>query len=67
MAIGIVKWFNSSKGYGFIEPSDKSKDIFFHISALLKANIMNINDGQKISYQIVSERGKDTASDIKLI
>lgn len=67
MATGIVKWFNFMKGYGFIEPSDKSKDIFLHISALQKSNIKSIQDGQKISYQVVSEKGKDTATDIELI
>ena len=67
MSTGIVKWFNANKGFGFIEPSDKSKDIFLHISALYKSNISNINEGQKVSYQITTERGKETAYDIKLI
>lgn len=67
MPTGTVKWFNPNKGFGFIEPSDKSKDVFLHISALQKANIMNINDGQKISYQVASERGKDSAVDIEIL
>jgi len=67
MITGTVKWFNINKGFGFIEPSDKSKDVFLHISALEKANIRNINEGQKVTYQVTTERGKDAAIDIKLI
>ena len=67
MLTGVIKWFNANKGFGFIEPSDKSKDIFLHISALEKANIRDINEGQKVSYQIANEKGKDAAVDIKLI
>jgi CspA family cold shock protein len=67
MAIGTVKWFNFSKGFGFIQPEDNSRDVFLHISALEKANINQLNDGQKISYQIASEKGKESAVDIKLI
>ena len=67
MAIGTVKWFNFSKGFGFIQPEDNSRDVFLHISALEKANINQLNDGQKISYQIASEQGKESAVDIKLI
>ena len=67
MAVGTVKWFNFSKGFGFIQPEDNSRDVFLHISALEKANINQLNDGQKISYQIASEKGKESAVDIKLI
>lgn len=67
MATGSVKWFNASKGFGFIQPEDNSPDVFLHISALEKANINNIADGQKISYEVINERGKTAASDIKLI
>jgi len=57
-----VKWFNSTKGYGFVEPSDKSKDVFIHISALEQAGIIDLKDGQKISYNIESHKGKVDAS-----
>ena len=67
MLTGVIKWFNANKGFGFIEPSDKSKDIFLHITALERANIRNINEGQKVSYQIANEKGKDAAIEIKLI
>ena len=67
MLTGVIKWFNANKGFGFIEPTDKSKDIFLHISALEKAGIRGINEGQKVGYQIANERGKDAAVDIKLI
>ena len=67
MNTGIVKWFNATKGYGFVEPSDKSKDVFIHISALEQAGIRDLKDGQKISYNIESHKGKISAVDIKLI
>ncbi len=67
MLTGVIKWFNANKGFGFIEPSDKSKDIFLHITALERANIRNINEGQKVGYQLGIERGKNLAVDIKLI
>ena len=67
MNTGIVKWFNATKGYGFVEPSDKSKDVFIHISALEQAGIIDLKDGQKISYNIESHKGKISAIDIKLI
>lgn len=67
MATGTVKWFNPTKGFGFIKPDDSSADVFLHATALEKANITNILDGQKISYEVASERGKDAAVDIKLI
>lgn len=67
MNTGTVKWFNASKGYGFIEPSDKSKDIFLHITALEAAGLKGLKDGQKISYNIESNKGKISAVDIKLI
>ena len=67
MNTGVVKWFNATKGYGFVEPSDKSKDVFIHISALEQAGIRDLKDGQKISYNIESHKGKISAIDIKLI
>ncbi len=67
MNTGVVKWFNATKGYGFVEPSDKSKDVFIHISALEQVGIRDLKDGQKISYNIESHKGKISAIDIKLI
>ena len=67
MSVGTVKWFNASKGYGFIEPTDGGKDVFIHISALEKAGIASLNEGQKIQFEIVSgQNGKSSAEDVKL-
>ncbi len=67
MANGTVKWFNATKGYGFIAPEDGGKDVFVHISALEQAGISGLNDGQKVSYEITSNRGKDAASNVQLM
>ena len=64
---GTVKWFNPTKGYGFIEPADKSRDVFIHMSALEQAGFKSLNEGQKISYSTESKNGKVSAIDIKLI
>jgi cold shock protein len=66
MAYGTVKWFNPDKGFGFIQPQDGSKDVFMHITALQVAGINSLNDGQKVSYDVVTERGKQAASNLKL-
>ena len=67
MSVGTVKWFNPSKGYGFIEPTDGGKDVFIHISALEKAGIASLNEGQKIQFEIVSgQNGKSSAENVKL-
>ena len=67
MSVGTVKWFNSSKGYGFIEPSDGGKDVFIHISALEKAGISSLNEGQKIQFEVVAgQNGKSSAESVKL-
>lgn len=66
MAIGTVKWFNTTKGYGFIAPENGDNDVFVHISAVQEAGIEQLNDGQKISYEIAVNRGKDAAADLKL-
>lgn len=65
MAIGTVKWFNAQKGFGFIQPSDGSKDVFVHISAVQAAGMQTLNEGQTISFEIVTERGKPAASKLK--
>ena len=67
MQTGKVKWFNNTKGYGFVEPSDKSRDVFLHISAVEAIGLSDLDDGQKISYNIESNKGKISAIDIKLI
>jgi len=66
MATGIVKWFNAQKGFGFIEPQDGGKDVFVHITALQAAGLTGLSDGQKVSYEVVTERGKQAASNLKL-
>ncbi len=68
MSVGTVKWFNPSKGYGFIEPTDGSKDVFIHISALESAGIASLSEGQKIEYELVPGRnGKSSADSVKLV
>jgi CspA family cold shock protein len=61
-----VKWFNATKGFGFIEPQGGGKDVFVHISALEAAGIRGLNDGQKVTYDVVTERGKQAAANLKL-
>lgn len=67
MTIGTVKFFNMSKGFGFIEPEDGSKDAFVHISAVERAGLSSLNEGQKVSYELQPGRdGKSSAEDLKL-
>jgi CspA family cold shock protein len=66
MATGSVKWFNAQKGFGFIQPDDGSKDVFVHITAVQAAGLSDLNDGQKVSYEVVKERGKEAAANLKL-
>ncbi len=66
MANGTVKWFNATKGFGFIQPSDGSKDVFVHISAVERAGLRTLNEGQAISFDVVNERGKDAAANLKV-
>ena len=65
MATGTVKFFNAQKGFGFIQPSDGSKDVFVHISAVEKAGMRTLNEGQKVSFDIVTERGKQAAGNLQ--
>lgn len=58
MAEGTVKWFNMQKGFGFIQPSDGGRDVFVHISAVQRAGLDALNEGQKVRFEVVSERGK---------
>lgn len=67
MANGTVKWFNFTKGFGFIAPEDGGKDVFVHISALEKAGIRQLKDGQKVSYELVTKNGKTSAENISLL
>jgi CspA family cold shock protein len=67
MATGTVKFFNTQKGFGFIQPDDGSKDVFVHISAVERAGMRSLNEGQKVSYEIVTERGKQAAGNLQSI
>lgn len=66
MASGTVKWFNTTKGFGFIMPQDGSKDVFVHITAVQAAGLDGLNDGQKVNYEVVMERGKAAATNLKI-
>jgi cold shock protein len=65
MAQGKVKFFNSQKGFGFIQPTDGGADVFVHISAVERAGMSNLNEGQELTYDVVSERGKLAASNLQ--
>lgn len=67
MATGTVKWFNTTKGYGFIAPEQGEKDVFVHITALEAAGIRQLNDGQKVTYEIESNNGKESATSLQLV
>ncbi|WP_426611223.1 cold-shock protein [Bradyrhizobium sp. McL0616] len=66
MAMGTVKWFNSTKGYGFIQPDNGGKDVFVHISAVEKAGRSSLNEGDKVSFDVVNNRGKDSAENLRV-
>ncbi len=66
MATGTVKFFNTQKGFGFIQPSDGSKDVFVHISAVERAGLGSLNEGQKIRYEVITDRGKQAADHLSL-
>jgi cold shock protein len=67
MATGTVKWFNDQKGYGFVQPDDGSKDVFVHISAVEGAGLRTLKEGQKVSFEIVTDKrtGKSSAGNLK--
>jgi len=65
MATGTVKFFNTQKGFGFITPSDGSRDVFVHISALERSGMTTLNEGQRLTYDVVTERGKQAAANLQ--
>ena len=69
MSQGTVKWFNGQKGFGFIQPDDGSKDVFVHISAVERAGMQNLNEGQKIAFDVVADRktGKSSADNLRAV
>ena len=67
MATGTVKWFNPAKGYGFIEPHDGGADVFVHISAVEKAGLTSLDEGQKVEYEMLTQKGKKSAGNLQLL
>jgi CspA family cold shock protein len=67
MQLGTVKWFNSQKGFGFIQPENGDQDVFVHISAVERAGLNNLNEGQKVSFEVVADRrtGKSSAQNLR--
>jgi CspA family cold shock protein len=66
VAFGTVKWFNATKGFGFIEPDSGGKDVFVHISAVEKAGLGSLNEGDKVSYEEVPNKGKTSAENLRV-
>jgi CspA family cold shock protein len=66
MASGTVKWFNSQKGYGFIQPSGGGRDVFVHISAVERAGLSSLNEGQRVEFEIMENRGRTSAENIRV-
>jgi cold shock protein len=66
VATGTVKWFNATKGFGFIQPDTGGKDVFVHISAVEKAGLSNLSEGAKVSYEVVANRGKESAENLRV-
>ena len=66
MATGTVKWFNPTKGFGFIQPDSGGTDVFVHVSAVEKAGLRTLNDGQKVSYELATEKGKTSAVNLQI-
>ncbi len=67
MSTGTVKWFNSTKGFGFIQPEDGGQDVFVHVSAVEKAGLRGLNEGQRVSFEMTKERGKTAAVNLKAL
>ena len=66
MPTGVIKWYNPTKGFGFIQPEGGGKDVFVHITAMQAAGLNGLNDGQKVSYEVVRERGKQAAANLRV-
>jgi CspA family cold shock protein len=66
MATGTVKWFNPDKGFGFIQPEDGGKDVFVHVTAVQAAGLQSLNENQRVTYEVVTERGKQAAANLRL-
>ncbi len=66
MSRGTVKWFNATKGYGFIKPDEGSADVFVHISAVEKAGLRKLDEGQKVTYELATEKGKTSATNLQI-
>jgi len=65
MSTGTVKWFNATKGYGFIQPESGDKDVFVHVSAVEQSGMTTLNEGQRVSYELVTEKGRTSAGNLK--
>ena len=66
MTTGTVKWFNTNKGYGFISPDEGSQDVFVHITALEEAGLRQLDDGQRVTYEVSTNKGRESAVELKL-
>jgi cold shock protein len=68
MSVGVVKWYNSQKGYGFIQPDDGGKDVFVHVSALERSGLRGLNEGQKVSFEVQTDKrtGKTCAANLQV-
>jgi CspA family cold shock protein len=67
MATGTVKWFNPTKGFGFIQPESGDKDVFVHISAVEKAGMSTLTEGQRVSYEVINEKGRSSAGNLQAV
>jgi len=67
MANGLVKWFNSTKGFGFIQPEEGGADVFVHISALERAGLTDLKEGQRVNYELATNKGRTSAANLKLV